>query len=79
MATELEKYNEELREKQRKKNKKTATRANQVTSAKPKLTSTEKLVGAFGDKLKKLKSELVGKKYDDSLKKRKKLQAALKR
>ncbi len=68
----LKKYNEELRKKEAAKSKKTATKRKQVVSAKPKLTKTEKVVGRIAKAAGKVKEELLGKKYDVALAKRKK-------
>ena len=69
---ELLKYNEELRKKQAAKVKKTKP----AVSKEPKLTKTEKVVGRVAKAAGKVKEELLGKKYDIALDKRKKKKKA---
>ena len=72
----LLKYNKELREKELAKVRKTATKKTQAVSKKPKLTKTEKVVGRVAKAAGKVKEELLGKKYDTALAKRRKKKKA---
>jgi hypothetical protein len=70
-TTDLDRYNEELREKEMKQARETATRRGQVVSQPMTYTRSESMAGRAGRAIQSGYSKLFGKEYDESLRKSK--------